>query len=95
MNAYPIPWRLNLLHRRRSSRGCQRDFLAGVDRFIVVAGCCFWQLRSAVVGNSIYSSLHEAEHGILLARRIYGTIPSERSWGYFFLHLFICCGKAT
>jgi fatty acid desaturase len=72
MSDYPIPWRLNLL-----IVGIQM-LAAGVIFWLASIASSWWQVALlssafAVVGNSIYSSLHEAEHGILLPSRMWNN----------------------
>jgi fatty acid desaturase len=65
MTSLPIPWRLNLLI-------VAAQILAAAAVFWLAAvATAWWQLGLvafgfAIVGNSIYAAMHEAEHGILL-----------------------------
>jgi fatty acid desaturase len=68
MSTHPIPWRLNLLIV------AAQVTTAAVVFWLASAASAWWQLGLlaigfAILGNSIYASMHEAEHGILLPWR--------------------------
>jgi fatty acid desaturase len=65
VSRHPIPWRLNLLVVAAQVAS------AGAIFWLTAAAESWWQLALlalgfAIVGNSIYASMHEAEHGMLL-----------------------------
>ncbi len=73
MRHYPIPWRLNCAI-------VTGQLLAALGIFWLasLATVC-WQvallaMAFAIVGNSIYASMHEAEHGMLLPVRFYNDL---------------------
>jgi fatty acid desaturase len=69
MRQYPIPWRLNCAI-------VAVQLLAALGTFYLASlATAWWQvalsaLIFAIVGNSIYASMHEAEHGMLLPNRL-------------------------
>jgi fatty acid desaturase len=72
MTRHPIPWRLNLLIVAAQVAAAAAIFS------LTASASTAWQLcllaiSFAIVGNSIYASMHEAEHGILLPRRYWNN----------------------
>jgi len=70
MNARPIPWRVNLTVVAAQVSAAMAIF------WLTALASNWWQIgllavAFALVGNSIYASMHEAEHGILLPVRFY------------------------
>lgn len=73
MTGHPIPWRLNML-----IVGAQVS-AAGTIFFLAGAASAWWHFCLlatcfAIVGNSIYATMHEAEHGILLPSRFWNHV---------------------
>jgi len=72
LKRYTIPWRLNLAI-------IAVQVLAAATIFWLTAQASnWWQVCGlagafALVGNSIYTSMHEAEHGILLPSRFWNN----------------------
>jgi fatty acid desaturase len=82
MSILPIPWRLNLVIVAAQVAAAAAVFA------LAAAATAWWQigllaLGFAIVGNSIYASLHEAEHGILLPWRV-----ANNSFGAFLALFF-------
>ena len=70
MKRYPIPWRLNCAIVMAQVAAAFGIF------WLAALATAWWQLAvltlaMAIVGNSLYASLHEAEHGMLLPIRFY------------------------
>ena len=73
MKRYPIPWRLNC-----AIVATQVPTALGIF-WLAALATAWWQIAllamaMAIVGNSIYASLHEAEHGMLLPARFYNDL---------------------